>query len=205
VLSSEHFRKTGENFIFFSNLLARLQEHTQGIPQLRLIDYGAGTLLYRSSIFAGLHHDQQPVVAYDPSVDLTTTKLGNNIIWTNIKPTGIAFDVVVCHFSLHHISNQLEETINKFTLFDPRFIVIADYDYTDASLDDFANSFISQQELRELEEGFDGDIQVCFDFHRQFGAQSIIKALSVNNYQILCHQYGAGIAKYKFFIIAGKN
>lgn len=205
---TEHFRKTAENFYFQLDFIHALQDQTRQIRKLRVLDFGAGPTPLPISTFGMLQKDQEVVVAYDPTVTTPTDNsekvFGAEVQWTNQAPVGEKFHLIVCHFSLHHVSGDLSSIIKGLTAYSPEIIGIADYDFTGSTLDDFGKTFISEQELKELNTLFNGDRQACFDYHRRLGVDDFKRGLQEAGFNLVASRSGNGMAQNKFYLIGKK-
>jgi hypothetical protein len=202
---TEHFGNTEENFHLQVDFIHELKNQTGGIRELRVLDFGSGPVPYTSSAFSRLQKDQEIVVAYDPTVanppSNSENTFGAEIHWTDREPAGEKFHLIVCNFSLHHLSGDLSSIIKGLTVYSPQIIGIADYDYTGKALEDFEKTFVSQQETKELNSLFNGDWQACFDYHRRLGMDDFKKGLRKSGFDPVVSKKGDKIAESKFFLI----
>lgn len=199
----EHFERTKENFIFQVEMRQALKEATLNIRGMRVLDYGAGATPLPLTQFSSLQKDQKETVAFDPNLkDGQTNNQGSfiPIEWTNGLPEGL-FDLVVCHFSLHHLAKEPAALVKSLLPYQPKVFCIADYDYSDATLKEFKTTFIGQQEQRELTALFGGNWQLCYEYHRHLDQKIFTEALEQNGFNIVKAKRGQGIARFKFFII----
>lgn len=200
---NEFERNTG-NFTFAFKFRDALKDVTSSVPSLRILDYGAGAHPYLFSFFSILHRDQQPVVAYDPSIraDVSYTEYNERAArWTGIRPEGF-FHLVVCNFSIHHMERPPREIFEELvSSYNPQFLALAEYDYTKADVNEFANTFVNESEEKELRKLFAGNMQRCFDFHRNLGYEDFRSALEDNGFSLVQTAWGEGIAVHKFLMI----
>src|SRR5438270_708043 len=100
----EHFERTRSNFDFQTNwrnaIKTAIQSRIPTEQPLRMLDYGAG--MY-TNLF--LLRPNQEIIAYDPFI--TDSKYDSliRLSRTPETPTG-NFDIVICHFSLHHLTED---------------------------------------------------------------------------------------------------
>lgn len=205
--SAEHYERTKDNFVFQFEMIKALRDATENIRNLRTLDYGAGAITYPITQFSRLQKDQEETIAFDRNIANRTRRSLDNassIEWTGIAPTG-HFDLVVCHFSLHHMQEKPGDVIRDLLkIYSLELICIADYDYIKTDQQQFADTFISQQEQKELESLFNGDLQACFEYHRQFGKDAAMSSMINCGLRIISDRRGQGIARHKFFIIGKK-
>lgn len=205
---AEHFKKTAENFYFQLDFIHALQNQTSQVRKLRVLDFGAGPTPTPISTFGVLQKDQEAVAAYDPTVTTSTRHpekvFGAVIQWTNQAPIGEKFHLIVCHFSLHHVKGDLNSIIKELMAYSPEIIAIADYDFTKSTLEDFEKTFISEQELKELNTLFRGDRQACFDYHKRLGIDDFKRGLQESGFTLVASRNGNGIAQNKFYLIGQK-
>ncbi|EKD52707.1 MAG: hypothetical protein ACD_61C00269G0003 [uncultured bacterium] len=202
----EHFNKTAENFYLQLDFIHSLQDQTRHIHNLRVLDYGSGSQVIGR--FGMIQKDQEVVLAYDPMSDITPSVSKNipgaEVRRTNQAPTGEKFHLIVCNFSLHHVNGDLDSVIKELTVYSPEIIGITDYDFTEASLEDFRKTFISEQEIKELNTLFNGDWQACFDYHRRLGLNDFRRCLQESGFNLVVSKAGDKIAKNKFFLVGKK-
>ncbi|MFA6270528.1 MAG: hypothetical protein WC657_04985 [Candidatus Paceibacterota bacterium] len=206
---TEHYTKTAENFSLQMNFIHTLQEQTKHIRNLRVLDFGAGPIPHTVSIYGRLQEDQETTVAYDPELTISSPSSENTfepeVKWTNRAPTGETFHLVICNFSLHHAGGDLNSIIKGLASYSPEMIGITDYDFTQATREDFERTFISQQEIKELNTLFRGDLQACFDYHRRLGLNDFKRGLQESGFNLVASKPGDKIAQYKFFLIGKKG
>lgn len=205
---TEHFTKTAENFYLQLDFIHTLQDQTKHIRNLRVLDFGSGPVPHTISTFGMLQKDQEVVVAYDPTL-IPSPNLENTfdteVRWTNKLPTDEKFHLIVCNFSLHHVSGDLDSIIKGLVAYSPEIIGITDYDFTEASLEEFEKIFISEQEIKELNMLFNGDWQACFDYHRRLGLNDFKKSLQESGFNVVVSKNGDKIAQNKFFLIGKRD
>lgn len=192
-----------ENFGFHRNLMEALKRVTSQTPNLRILDYGAGSG-YDFSQFSRIQKDQAPVVAYEPGLGEDQLGERRGVIWSKDLPQG-EFDMVVMNYSLHHIEGRpLEEVIAEVQRTNmPKWIVIVDYDFKGQAADQeqFRRAFVSDLEKRELQTQFAGDVQQCFEFHSRLGREDFERALSQSAYSVIEEGQGEDTAVFKFFVV----
>jgi hypothetical protein len=200
---TEAVRTREGNATFKNNFIVSLQKAVRDIPNLSVLDYGAGKDELRATTpFSNLKH-RQVTFAYEPSLDRDseyTLHEGNRTIWTKDKPRSQEFDLVVCNFSLHHMEDPLK-TLAELQNYKPEFIAVSEYDFTKVTLDEFRFGFVSDAEQQELNTQFDGNWEMCFDFHQRLGEEGVRESLEQGGFSILKHQRGEGAAQNKFFMI----
>lgn len=194
-----------DSSMFHDQFRNALQKHSGCKSGLRVLDYGAGKA---SLLFMRLAPDQMPVVAYDPHVDFSDPIFNTEYYKSTHGINSLSFaagefDLAICHFSLHHMTTPITEALQTIrdTSGSPT-IAIAEYDYTKATQEEFATSFANQQEKRELNQVFQGDIEACFNFHRRAGISDYEGALQKAGYNISHRGKGEEFAANKFFLIA---
>lgn len=203
----EYYKKVEDNFVFNSHLNTALRRSTSGIHGLRVLDYGSGVNLIPGSLFSFIQRDQSETVLYDPnfSPEYRQKRILEKNTVTNIAPESI-FDLVVCHFSLHHIDQIPTDIIKKIIEKNrPSVFSIVEYDYTKASLQNFIDTFTSEQEQLELHNLFRDDAAACFDYHRRHSQEEFRNALIDNGVMIDQEGNGNGRARYKFFMIGKRD
>ena len=206
---TEHFTKTAENFYLQLDFIHTLQDQTSHIRNLRVLDFGSGPIPHTISTFGRLQKDQEVVVAYDPMLTTLSPNSENTydseVRWTNKIPTGEKFHLIVCNFSLHHTGEDLDSVIKGLAVYSPEMIGIIDYDFTRVTREDFEKTFISQQEIKELNTLFGGDWQACFDYHRRLGLNDFKKCLQESGFNVVVSKNGDKVAQNKFFLIGKKG
>lgn len=205
---TEHFTKTAENFYLQLDFIHTLQDQTSHIRKLRVLDFGAGPIPHTINTFGKLQKDQEVVVAYDPMITAPSPNsevtFGREVRWTNQAPTDEKFHLIVCDFSLHHLSGDLSSIIKGLMVYSPELIGIIDYDFTGTTREDFEKTFISQQEIKELNTLFKGDWQACFDYHKRLGLDDFKRGLQESSFNLIVSKNGDKIAQNKFFLIGKK-
>lgn len=200
----EHLEQTKENFVFQSRMREALKGVTADIRGMRVLDYGAGAIPFPITQFSTLQKDQKETIAFDPDLKGSNTQGLEGLApieWTGQEPSG-TFDLIVCHFSLHHLQEEPMLVVRRLLRYQPRVVYIADYDYTQADLKQFRQTFVSQQEQKELTALFGNDWQACFEYHRRLGRLATFQqALTGNGFRISAVEQGQGIARFKFFVI----
>ena len=63
----EHYHRTEGNFHFYLLIIDILKDLTKDVPNLRVLDYGAGAIPYTITPISVLQKDQH-TVAYDPQL-----------------------------------------------------------------------------------------------------------------------------------------
>jgi len=199
----EHYHRTEGNFHFYLLIIDILKDLTKDVPNLRVLDYGAGAIPYTITPISVLQKDQH-TVAYDPQLaeDIFKALPGiNSIQWVKEPPLGQAFDLAVCHFSLHHMTKPPMEALGELKDYHLSLVTIADYDFTDSTFEEFRKVFIADQELKELRTVFGGDWEACFAYHSRFGLNAYQQALETNGFNLIRIERGKGIAKNKILLI----
>lgn len=202
----EHFERTKENFALQSRMREALKAATADFRRMRVLDYGAGATPLSITQFSTLQQDQRETVAFDPDLKARNPQAVGSLApieWTSQEPSG-TFDLIVCHFSLHHLREKPLLVVGRLLGYQPRVFCIADYDYTQADLGQFRQTFISQQEQKELATLFGSDWRACFEYHRRLSMVTFQEALAGNGFRISVAERGQGVAGFKFFVI-GKN
>lgn len=199
----ERYLRYPDHYHFHDRIREILKYYTHGIPMLRVLDYGSGAIRHSLGFFRLLQRDQAPVVAYDPSLDDRAVALNEpgETTWTNEAPVGKSFDLVVCHYSLHHMAGHPQSIIGNIRVYKPRLIAIMEYDYRQSTVEEFAQTFTTENEVRELTEVFHGDVEACFEYHRQIGRDVYHSGLGSNGFRILHDESGIGVAQHKFILI----
>ena len=199
---SKLYERAASSLDFLSDFRTALTLETEGVRNLRGLDYGAGTNS-PWSLFDYLHPDQSRLVAYDPHMPEGAYSEADSQFempgWVGKPPEG-RFDLVVCHFSLHHIDMPLEEIILSLRKYGG-VLGIAEYDYSKSSKAEFAETFVNQQEQKELEELFSGDMAAAYAFHRRLSRQDFRKALEQHGYKVAQEGQGKGLSRHKFFMV----
>lgn len=197
----DRYHRNKPNIQHFTNFKEGLIETTAGIPQLRVLDYGAGDRSNLSN-FSHLQADQMPTFVYhSQSPGASFSKLLNPGL-TEKLPKAEKFDLVVCSFSLHHMKKPPEEVLKEIRKHGNPILGINEYDFTNTSLDEFQETFIADAELVELREVFNGDIGSCYRFHTRLGRTDYESALKNIGYEVTQEGQGEGLARFKFFLIA---
>jgi hypothetical protein len=200
---SEVVRKNEGNSTFKNNFVLTLQKAVRDVPNLLVLDYGSGKDHFRTTTaFSDLKHGQV-TVAYEPTLDRNSEHVlrnGNKTIWSKEEPKGREFDLVICNFSLHHMEEPLK-TLSGLRDFEPKFIAVSEYDFKEATINEFKNGFQGDFEQRELRVHFEGNWQRCLDFHQRVGEEEVRQGLEQSGYSILKHKRGEGTAQNKFFMI----
>ena len=195
------FEQNIPNMEFQVRLYHEVQQQVRDIPGIRILDFGAGIKSHAGLIYGGLRPDQSPIVAYDPHVKPIEYP---KIRWTNEMPSG-NFDLILCHFSLHHLDQTPVESVRDFDAHNPKVISIAEYDYQTATIEAFKASFgLNANELDELATQFNGDMEACFAYHRKFGKDDYRKALTENGYTVQAEAQGEESAGNKFYFVGKK-
>ncbi len=201
-----YYEQMAPHYDFHLSFNKTLEEVMPHLPARTILDFGAGRIPSHSTPFSKTGRN---VVAFDPSVDIALYRQlqprwpQSAPQWTNVLPTG-EFPLIGCHFSMHHLSTSPEETIADFRRFSPRIVTVADYDFTSATREEFAQAFRTETEMQEIDELFDGDIDACYEFHRRLGKQDYLNALQQNGYDVIREVNGLDTAKYKFYVFAEK-
>src|SRR3989344_3327374 len=192
------------NFAFLADFRATIKDIIVELPSVRVLDYGAGVFPYPYGLFSLLHSEEE-TIAYDPDVDMkhynSTPEAWKIAKWTDIAPVGQKFDLVICHFSMHHMSGEPTTEIKDLEDYSPQFVAVADYDYSGVSEGDFEKTFVADAELNELEKLFKKDVAACHKLHSKYNRSTFQDALTKNGYQIIRQGTGEGVAKHKFFLI----
>lgn len=194
----EHLKKTAGNSEFQLRISHVLKELTQDMPKLRVLDYGAGAIPTSVTLTSTIREEQE-TVAYDPCYEGVQTQKESGIRWTKKLPVKEKFDLAICHFSLHHIDKSPKKVLRELRSYSS-IIVVADYDFTKATLAEFKSVFISEPEQEELRVLFGGDWEECFAFHSYYDRFTYEKALKKNGFDTVSES-GKGIAKHKFLLI----
>jgi hypothetical protein len=201
--------KNEGNLLFAYQQLQTLREITGGIPSLKVLDYGAGLNRYNVTLFSDLRVGQE-TVAYEPALPREMFRSGggilNSVSWVNIPPQeGQQFDLVVLSFSMHHMNKQPADVIGDLAKHQPSYIAVSEYDFTEATVTEFKNGFVSEAEQRELWETFGGDWKSCYDYHRKLGKSSYRTALESNRFGVINTEQGEGAARNKFLMVAERK
>ncbi len=176
-----------DNYGFLFILRDTLTNTVKPLPILHTLDYGAGALPHYS-FFVALH-PREKITAFDPHVK-----------WIDSEPKE-DFDLVVCHFSIHHMNRVPEEIIEYLRRYNPKFVAVAEYDYTLAPEAEFTRTFIAKQEKAELKERFNDNISACYEFHSKYSQRDYQAAMQNQGLDIIAEGSGFGVAIHKFFII----
>lgn len=193
-----------DNSDFHWNLKVGTTIVSRTIARPVVLDYGAGG--GHVSLFSNLRREQT-TFAYDPNLTSDFTDIpprGNPTFWVKEIPNDQEFDLAICHFSLHHTPETPLKTIGTIAQLNPSFVVIADYDFTGSSLEDFMSQFVAQQEQIELFKLFNGNWEECFEFHSRYGLPTYKDALFQNGFSYVGVQPGEGFASNKFALIGHK-
>jgi len=203
-LSLEQKQAYRDNGSYQTELRQTLIQAVKPFETLRTLDYGAG-VSPDISLFHGLHPSEE-VICFDPEVDLDAGHLHpivRDIIlksWVTKPPEG-QFDLVVCHFSIHHMGRNPKDVVDSLRNFNPKLVTIAEYDYTKATREEFERTFIADAEKGELDNLFGGDMAACFDFHSKFRETDFSQALTSQGFRVAHRGVGQGYAAYKLFLV----
>ncbi len=191
------------NFGFLFALRGALKGAVESLPTLRTLDYGAGALPQLYGSFAVLH-PREKVTAFDPHVEWSSSGFDTSshrfTRWVDSEPKE-GFDLIVCHFSIHHMDKAPERVIAGLGRYNPRFVAIAEYDYTTVSEAEFVRTFVAAAERQELREFFNGDTSVCYQLHSRYSQDDYQTAMLNQGLDIVAKGKGHGVAAYKFFIV----
>ena len=187
-----------DNLVFQFHLLRQLREITSYSQELRVLDYGTGPDGLSAIPLTTLRRGAS-VVGFDPL--LQSGKSRYEIDLTDQEPLGEKFQLVVCHFSIHHMEQPPHLVVANLCKYNPNWIAIAEYDYAHKPLEEFTSTFVSQAEKNELERMFGGNWLSCWQYHCALGRDDYVHALQSSGFSLVSEQKGEGFARNKLFLI----
>ncbi|MFH1565541.1 MAG: methyltransferase domain-containing protein [bacterium] len=176
-----------------------------GKQNVKVIDYGAGNgrltniLSTLTDCSEELQNVKMEVIGYEPDAEMVRKSIERSkkndfscARHTSEKPDEEA-DVVLCHFSLHHMEDGmekiLEEEIRK--KINPEYIIIGEFDYkgNNITIQEFKKLFLSTESGKEelgryKEYGSEQGLQKCYEEHMKIGLQDCVNVLEKIGYKV---------------------
>lgn len=133
------------------------------------------------------------VLGYEPNTNIKKRRQAKNIEFTAKKPEKQA-DILLCHFSLHHMDEKTRESLLhdiQNTIL-PEYWIIGEFDFKGQNIDrtefirDFNEIQSGQEELDwyKKQYGEEDGLEKCYQDHMRMGLQECLDMLEKIGYEI---------------------
>lgn len=198
-----------DNYVFQHSLFEGLVSVTENLDHIHVLDFGAGKRAEFVPIYLQIKPGQTSIVAYDPVVnpDYRIIIADYPVIYTRRFPENHSFDLVILHFSLHHIDDAGMGNFRKIIRqLGSKFIAVADYDFPeDLPMDQFRHAFSANTEIEEINTHFSGDWQKAKSELSRCHRSDCLDAMKNEGYTVVREGRGEEHATYKYFLIGVKT